>query len=155
MEQFTILPWESRALLAEGTAILKLPYAPITPDLRKEVNSLYPLAIIPPYDPGNWKFIAQSAVTTRGHFPDQRVMVALPGGNRHETRRHMSGFQADGFDAFAIPELMEGVPVAHAACFWESSQILISRVWYHIAGGKGIGPIADVKGFWSWSLEEL
>jgi len=157
MEQFTILSWDNRALNEVAPAILRLPYDPITPEMRDEVRRLQPLAIIPPYVSNDWKFIVRAAVTIRGHFPDQRIMVALPGSNHHEVRRHLSSLQADGFDAFAFRETMDGVPVSHMAGFWESSQVLSHIVWYHIAGATEAGrvPVADVKGFWSWSLEGL
>jgi len=158
VEQFTILSWDNRALLEVAPAILNLVHdPPITPELREEVNAIEPIAIIPPYAFDDWKFIVRSAVTVRGHFPEQRIMVALPGSHHMEVRRYLSSLQADGFDAFALPELMGGVPVSHMAGFWESSQILSNGVWYHIAGATEAGrvPVADVKGFWSWSLEGL
>jgi hypothetical protein len=135
--------------------IVALPYAPIDDKLRELVASRAPAAIIPPYSAdGDWNFTVRSAVTTRGQFPNHRVMVALPGKDRYEVRRYMSTLQADGFDAFALPHEINGKPVGHLAGFWEMSGILKGPIWYHIAGGS-TGPVADVKGFWSWSEEGL
>ena len=154
VEQFTILDWPQRDLLETAPAILRLPYEPVTDNMRDEVRELQPLALIPPYDPENWKFNTRSAVLIRGHFPTVRIMVAMPGKDHHAVRRNISSLQADGFDAFALPEMMGTTATGAIAGFWESSNILSVRVWYHIAGGSR-GPIAEVKGFWSWGVECL
>lgn len=157
IDKYNIYPWERRGeVMPWGyhRNIILLPYEPVTDDMRQEVEATPLYALIPPYRPGDWHFNVRSAVTIRGHFPDERVMVALPGKDHFEVRRYMSTLQADGFDAFAIPHEMGGIPVGHMAGFWESSQILREQVWYHIAGGS-VEPVADVKGYWSWSEEGL
>ena len=149
MNKLTLYPWESRELAA--SAILILPYAPVDAAQIDEIKALEPAAIIPPYAPGRWSLIAQTASIARGNFPGLPVMVPMVGANRHDVKRHLAGFTRDGFDAFAFPEMLAGVPTVHAACFWDTSGVLSENVWYHVAGGTGAESPADLKGFWTWS----